>query len=119
MASTVQEYNFNAYQGAEVNVTLTLTESDGSATDLTGYAVRGIVKYRYGDLSPLLDLIPSISDPATNGVISISIPAMPTSHLPVGQFVYDIEKYPTNNVEAVSKVVKGFFNVHPEVTTTT
>jgi hypothetical protein len=118
MASTVQEYNFNVYQGAEVNVTLTLTESDGNATDLTGYVIRGVVKHRYGDSTALLDLAPSVSDPATSGIISISIPATPTSQLPVGQFVYDIEKYPTNNAEAVSKVVKGFFNVHPETTTT-
>jgi hypothetical protein len=118
MASTVQEYNFTVHQGAEVNVTLTLTESNGSATDLTGYAVRGVVKHRYGDSATLLDLVPSVSAPATSGIISISIPATPISQLPVGQFVYDIEKYPTNNAEAVSKVVKGFFNVHPEATTT-
>lgn len=118
MASTVQEYNFTVYQGAEANVTLNLTESNGSASDLTGYAVRGIVKHRYSDDSALLDLAPAILNPATDGKISISIPSTPTSQLPVGQFVYDIEKYPTNNTEAVSKVLKGFFNVLPEATTT-
>jgi len=117
MASTVQEYNFTVHQGAEVNVTLNLTESNGSASDLTDYAVRGIVKHRYSDDSALLDLVPTILAPATSGSISISIPSTPTSQLPVGQFVYDIEKYPLNNPEAVSKVLKGFFNVHPETTT--
>jgi hypothetical protein len=118
MASTVQEYNFTVYQGAEANVTLNLTESNGSASDLTGYAVRGVVKTRYSSSDILLDLVPSILTPATDGKISISIPATPTSNLPVGQFVYDIEKFPTNNTEAVSKVIKGFFNVLPETTTT-
>ena len=43
-----------------------------------------------------------------------------TSGLPVGDFVYDIEKYPSGalNVEgAVDKILAGSFLVYPQVTT--
>ncbi len=115
--ATVQQYNFSIHQGSDANVRVTLTESDGSATDLTGYSVRGIVKHRYGDTTTLLDLSPTIASPATSGYIDVALTATSTKALPVGQFVYDIEKYPDNNTEAVTKVLKGFFNVYPEATT--
>ena len=43
-----------------------------------------------------------------------------TSGLPIGDFVYDIEKYPSGaaNVEgAVDKILAGSFLVYPQVTT--
>lgn len=116
-STTVQEHNFTAYQGADLNATICLTESDSTATDLTGYAVRGSVKHRYGDSAALLDLAPTVATPATDGYIKFAISSTLTAPLPVGQFVYDIEKYPTNNANAVDKVLKGYFNVEPEATT--
>ncbi len=115
--ATVQQYNFSVHQGSDANVRVTVTESDGSATDLTGYSVRGVVKHRYSDTTTLLDLSPTIASPATSGYIDVALTATSTKALPVGQFVYDIEKYPDNNAEAVTKVLKGFFNVYPEATT--
>ena len=115
--ATVQQYNFSVHQGSDANVRISLTESDSSATDLTGYSVRGVVKHRYSDTTALLDLSPTIVSPATGGHIAVILTATSTKALPVGQFVYDIEKYPDNNTNAVTKVLKGFFNVYPEATT--
>ena len=116
-SSNIQEYNFAVYQGSSFSITFSLTDSDDSASDLTGYGVRGVVKHRYGDTSSILSLNPSIVAPATDGKVSVSILASQTTGLAVGQMVYDIEKYLLADTDTVSKVVKGYFNVSPEVTT--
>lgn len=124
MASTsVQEYNFTVYQGSNVNLRFCLTDCDGNPTNLSGYTVRGTVKHRYGDVSGILDLNPtivsggSVPDPVISGYIDVDIPASQTTGLPIGEMVYDMEKNPLNNPEAVVKVIKGYFKVLPEVTT--
>jgi hypothetical protein len=128
-SSVVQECNFTVYKGASLDLRLCLKDSDGNPTNLSGYTVRGTVKHRYGDASGILDLNPTIvsgycpgeycgyvPDPVTSGYVDIDIPATGTAVLPVGQMVYDIEKNPLNNPNAVSKVLKGYFNIFPEVT---
>jgi hypothetical protein len=127
--SNVQESNFTIYQGADLNVRLCLSDSDGSPSNLSGYSVRGVVKHRYSDTSNLLDLNPIIvsgycpgvycgldPDPIVSGYVDINIPANQTTGLPVGQMVYDIEKSPLDNSNSVTKVIKGYFNILPEVT---
>jgi len=129
-STTVQTYDFTVHQGSDLNVRLCLTALNGSPSLLSGYNVRGSVKHRYGDTGKLLDLDPTIvsgycpgeycgrvPDPVISGLIDVQLTASQTSVLPVGQMVYDIEKHPASNPEGVSKVIKGYFNVLPEVTT--
>lgn len=130
MATTsVQEYNLTVYKGSSIDLRFCLTDCDGNPTNLEGYGVRGVVKHRYGDSSSILNLSPTIvsgrcpgeycgydPDPVISGYIDLEIPASQTATLPVGQMIYDIEKNPLNNPEAVVKVIKGYFNILPEVT---
>ena len=117
MASgNIQEYNFVVYRGSSFSKTFSLTDSDGSATNLTGYGVRGVVKHRYSDTSSILSLSPTIATPSTDGNVNVNISANLTTGLAVGEMVYDIEKYLLSDTNSVSKVVKGYFNVSPEVT---
>ena len=51
---------------------------------------------------------------------AINLSGSQTSGLPIGDFVYDIEKYPSgaSNIEgAVDKILAGSFLVYPQVTT--
>ena len=73
----------------------------------------------------MVDLSPTIvsgagGDALISGLIDIYLSGTQTVDLPVGQFVYDIERYPTGvGVDvngAVVKLMKGDFNVYPEVT---
>ena len=57
-----------------------------------------------------------------SGLIDIYLTGTQTENLPIGQFVYDIERYATGvggvpmTNGAVLKLLKGKFNVNPEVT---
>ena len=118
-------YNFSATQGSQLSVRLNVKDASGDAINLSGYNARGVVKYRYSSTDALIDLNPSIVSGTTgsayqSGLIDVYLSGSQTSGLPVGQFVYDIEKYPSgasNTEGAVDKILAGDFFVYPQVTT--
>ena len=118
-------YNFSATQGSQLSVRLNVKDASGNALDLSGYDTRGIVKYRYSSANTLVDLEPTIvtgneGSGYVSGLIDVYLSGSQTSVLPVGDFVYDIEKYPSGagDVEgAVDKILAGGFLVYPQVTT--
>ena len=118
-------YNFSATQGFPLSVRLNIKDASGDALNLSGYGARGIVKYRYSSTNALVDLDPTIVSGENgiayqSGLIDVYLSGSQTSGLPIGDFVYDIEKYPTgaSNVEgAVDKILAGSFLVYPQVTT--
>jgi len=112
MATT---YNISVFQGENLDFNINLKESNGTTPlNLSGYSVRGKVKYSYGSSEVLWDLNPTILDLAS-GQISVSIPGTGVANLPVTEAVYDIEKYTANDV-IVNKVLGGKFIIKPEVT---
>ena len=118
-------YNFSTTQGAQLSVRLTVKNAKGDALNLSGYDARGVVKYRYSSIDALVDLDPTVVSGVTgseyaSGFIDIYLSGSQTALLPVGDFVYYIEKYPSgisNANGAVDKVLAGSFFVNPEVTT--
>jgi hypothetical protein len=118
-------YNFSATQGSQLSVRLNVKDASGSAIDLSGYGARGVVKYRYSSDTYLVDLSPTIVSGVTgsaykSGLIDVYLSGSTTSGMPVGDFVYDIEKYPSgaaNTEGAVDKILAGSFLVYPQVTT--
>jgi len=118
-------YNFSATQGSQLSVRLNIKDASGDAINLSGYAARGVVKYRYSSTNYLVDLDPTIVSGITgsayqSGLMDVYLSGSTTSGMPVGDFVYDIEKYPSgaSNMEgAVDKILAGSFLVYPQVTT--
>ena len=118
-------YNFSATQGSQLSVRLNVKDASGDAINLSGYGARGVVKYRYSSSSALINLDPTIVTGETgsayqSGLVDVYLSGSQTSGLPVGQFVYDIEKYPSgasNTEGAVDKILAGDFFVYPQVTT--
>jgi len=118
-------YNFSATQGSQLSVRLNVKDASGDAIDLSGYSSRGVVKYRYSSTNTLIDLDPTIVSGETgsayaSGLIDVYLSGSQTSGLPIGDFVYDIEKYPSgaSDIEgAVDKILAGSFLVYPQVTT--
>lgn len=118
-------YNVNLIQGDHLQLTLAVKDSSNNPINLSGYDVRGVVKYSYGytgNSGILLDLNPKINsgvygESYVSGLININVSSYETAGIPAGIFVYDIERFPKNIPTGNSiKLIRGKFIVSPEVT---
>lgn len=118
-------YDINTIQGDHLQITLCVKDQFKNPLNLSGYDVRGVVKYSYGFTGAsgiLLDLEPTINSGINgsyypSGLISINIPSYIMTNIPVGIFVYDIERFPSQIPTGNSiKLLRGKFIVAPEVT---
>lgn len=109
-------YNINCFQGDYLQLTLNIKDASGIAINLSGYEIRGQVRSSYGSTGVMLDLQPIITS-YPSGIISITVPSSESSALPVNEYVYDIERYPSGIPTGNSiKLLKGKFIIAPEVT---
>jgi hypothetical protein len=118
-------YDISTIQGDNLQITLSVKDQYNTPVNLSGYDVRGVVRYAYGftGISGLIvDLAPVINS-GTNGslyasgFININIPSYTMTSIPVGSFVYDIERFPSGIPTGNSiKLLRGKFIVSPEVT---
>jgi hypothetical protein len=118
-------YDISTIQGDHLQLNLTLKNQNGALVNLSGYSVRGEVRYSYGYTGVsglLLNLNPVIYSGIggsyyASGLVNINIPSYAMANMPVGSFVYDIERYPSGIPTGNSiKLLKGKFIVSPEVT---
>ena len=118
-------YDINTIQGDNLQITLSVKDQYNTPVNLSGYDVRGVVKYAYGftGISGLIvDLAPVINSGVNgslyaSGFININIPSYTMTTIPVGSFVYDIERFPSGIPTGNSlKLLRGKFIVSPEVT---
>ena len=112
-------YNLDIIQGSTFSAQLFAKDANGAAIDLTGYSMRGVVKYNYGTGVALVNLNPSVNTTspytAASGVIDVGVTAANTAALPVGMGVYDVEMYNDGEIE-VKKLLDGRVKIYPEVT---
>lgn len=118
-------YHINAIQGDHLQLTLRVRDVNSNSLNLSGYDVRGEVRYSYGYTGAsglLLDLNPVIYSGVggsyyPSGIININIDSFTMAKIPVGIFVYDIERFPDSMPTGNSiKLLKGKFIVNPEAT---
>ena len=118
-------YDISTIQGDNLQITLSVKDQYNTPVNLSGYDVRGVVKYAYGftGISGLIvDLAPVINSGVNgslyaSGFININIPSYTMTSIPVGSFVYDIERFPSGIPTGNSlKLLRGKFIVSPEVT---
>ena len=118
-------YNINTIQGDNLQLSLRVKDSNNNAINLSGYDVRGVVKYAYGytgNEQVLVNLNPTIisgnnGSYYSSGIVSINVQSYITASIPVGTFVYDIERFPYGIPTGNSiKLIRGKFIVSPEVT---
>lgn len=104
-------------QGSTFQRTFTV-EENGSPKDLSGYAVRGQVRKKKSDATPVLTFATNLSNP-TGGVFDISLDATTTAAItglkndPVAH-VYDVEI--ESGAGVVTRLVEGVATIVPEVT---
>lgn len=120
MATT---YNIELSQGNTLDLRLSVKDSDEVAINLSGYYVRGYARHRYSSTGILLDLNPVVVSGVSgqlfaSGLVDVIVRPLITAGIPVCQGVYDIEKYTLSGGldYDVEKLIHGYFNVSPEVT---
>jgi len=100
--AAVPTVNIVIPQGTTFSELFTSTESDGSATNLTGYA--GVSKIRkYPGASDSTSF--SVSITGSTGEVTISMASSITQTLKPGRYYYDV--YLTSASDVVSRMVEG------------
>jgi len=111
MAST-PVVNIVIPQGTDFSELFTSTESDGSASNLTGYTGAAKIKKHPGASTSTSF---SVSITALTGEVTISLTDTQTTDLEPGRYYYDV--YLTSNVGLVSRMVEGMAFVTAGITT--
>lgn len=98
-------------QGATYNTTVTLTDNDGNAINLTGYSGAAQMRKSYTSSTAYsFDVL--IGD--SSGTITLSMSANTTASIPGGRYLYDVEL--TDTSENISRVFEGIVTVNPNIT---
>lgn len=108
-------------QGADVAVEIELVEQDGSKKDLTGYSAAAKMKRNYNsvDSDEIVDFTATIGDPATDGVVILSLTNTQTDALSTrGRYVYDVEIsfQDSDGNTIIERVLEGKAKISPSVT---
>lgn len=99
-------------KGSDFTVSLNVTNTDGSAFNLTGYT--GACKLRkHWSSNVVHSLSCNTSSDVTNGVVVLSANAAITGNISPGRWSYDVEVVSGTNV---TRVLQGVFTVTPEIT---
>mgnify|MGYP001480400622 CR=1 FL=1 len=99
-------------QGATFTTTVTVTDSSGSAVNLSGYSVAAQIRKTFLSASATA-FTASISN-ASSGEITISLTPTQTAALEAGRFVYDVVITASGGTK--TRVVEGQVTVNPSVT---
>tara|TARA_Y100001935_G_scaffold237245_1_gene222591 strand:+ start:1135 stop:1467 length:333 start_codon:yes stop_codon:yes gene_type:complete len=99
-------------QGATFTTTVTVTDSSGSAVNLSGYSVAAQIRKTFLSASATA-FTASISN-ASSGEITISLSPTQTAALEAGRFVYDVVITASGGTK--TRVVEGQVTVNPSVT---
>jgi len=106
-------YNITLNQGESKNIIINLLGDNSTQLNLSGYDVRGQAKTSYGASGILVNLNPYIEE----NNIRINISSNLSKNFPIGEHVYDIERYPNNLPnENSTRIIYGKLIVLPEVT---
>lgn len=96
-------------QGATFSTSITLTDEDGNAMDLTGYSAAAQMRRHYTS-STKYDFNVNLAESR----IELRMTANSTTSIAAGRYVYDVEMTdPTGNIE---RVLEGIVTVTPNVT---
>ena len=109
--------NLQIDKGATFSSDVTVTDTDGTAFDLTGYTAASKMALGYTSTRTRVSLQASINSDPTTGIITISLTADQTKALEApARYVYDVEITKTSD-STVTRVIEGLITINPDVTT--
>jgi hypothetical protein len=102
--------NITIDQGTDFSTTISVTDEDGVAVDLSGYTGAAQLRKWYTSTnSTSFDV--TLSDSSVSLGLSSSI----TTNLAAGRYVYDVELTDTS-ANTISRILEGIVTVTPNVT---
>ena len=99
-------------QGATFTTTVTVTDANGDAVNLSGYSVAAHIRKTF--LSSSATAFTATISNASSGEITISLSPTQTTALEAGRFVYDVLITASGGTK--TRVVEGQVTVNPSVT---
>ena len=99
-------------QGATFTTTVTVTDANGDAVNLSGYSVAAQIRKTF--LSSSATAFTATISNASSGEITISLTPTQTAALEAGRFVYDVLITASGGTK--TRVVEGQVTVNPSVT---
>ena len=99
-------------QGATFTTTVTVTDANGDAVNLSGYSVAAQIRKTF--LSSTATAFTATISNAASGEITISLSPTQTTALEAGRFVYDVLITASGGTK--TRVVEGQVTVNPSVT---
>lgn len=98
-------------QGATYATKLNITDTNGSAVDLTGYTAAAQIRKHYTS-SNSVSFNTSIQ--TGTGAVILQLSANATANIAAGRYVYDVEL--TDSSGKISRIVEGIVTISPNVT---
>ena len=109
--------NLQIDRSATFSSDVTVTDTDGTAFDLTGYTAAAKMAKGYASTQTRVTLTTTINGDPTTGIITISLTADQTKTLEApARYVYELEITKTSD-STVTRVIEGIITVSPDVTT--
>jgi len=105
-------------QGADASIEMHLTNTDGSAKDLTNHTLSAKLKKNYNsDSSDTTSFTTTVSN-ATGGVATMTLTNTQTDALKAGRYVYDVELsfQDSDGDTIIERILEGKITITPSVT---
>lgn len=99
-------------QGADFSTTVTVSDSAGSALDLTNYTALAMIRKTY-DSTSATTFTSAFATDRTTGQITISLTDVQTTALEQGRYVYDLLL--TDGSGDKTRVLEGIATISPSV----
>ena len=98
-------------QGTDFSITVDVTDTDGTALEMTGYTAAGQIRKTYSSSTASGTFTTAIA--AASGQVTLSLTDTETSAIPAGRYVYDLTITSASSI--TTRVVEGQINVTPMV----
>lgn len=101
-------------QGTDYSTILSVTNDDGTPTNLTGYTAAGQIRKNFASVNPTATFTITFNTDRSDGLLTASLPRATTGAITAGRYVYDIEL--TSAGDKTTRLVEGIATVTPQVT---
>ena len=104
-------------QGSDISIELHTNNIDGSVKNLTNVSIACKMKKTHRS-SISTDWTCAVKEPATAGIITMSLSNAQSDALKAGRYVYDVELsyFDSDNTQIVERILEGRMSVNPSVT---